>query len=208
MSLPLSFDFLAGRKRPLAGFFLAISLLSQILQPTAVEAQMQVIKLDGSSKADAPWEKVPTRTEIRTEEISFPSQSLGSGVRRQGETFSADNLTSAAVEPFFNAQIEDYFATCFANSPSWGTQSGFHQYDNQLEDLSASSLSKFERQLLEFRQKFSNPSFSKLPRAKRLDLSMIQANIAANLLDLQKLHFAQRDPDRYPSLIADSISPL
>ena len=113
-----------------------------------------------------------------------------------------------SVESQYNELVEQYFASAFAFAPSWGTQVGFHEYDRQLEDLSSSALKKNEATLIEYQKKFSNPAFLLLPRAERLDLSMVQANISASLLDLQELHSLNRDPDRYPSLIADSVFSL
>lgn len=104
--------------------------------------------------------------------------------------------------------VEQYFASAFSFAPSWGTQVGFHQYDKQLEDLSAASLKNNEATLIDYRRKFSDPAFLQLPRAQRLDLAMVQASISASLLDLQELHWLNRDPDKYPSLIADSVFSL
>lgn len=116
--------------------------------------------------------------------------------------------SSQALLARYNQLVDQYFASAFAFAPSWGTQVGFHQYDKELEDLSAASLKKNEATLIEYRRQFSDPTFRQLPRAERLDLSMVEANISANLLDLQELHSLNRDPDRYPSLIADSVFSL
>lgn len=114
----------------------------------------------------------------------------------------------AALLAQFDSLVDQYFASAFAFAPSWGTQVGFHQYDKQLEDLSAAALKNNEASLIEYRRRFSDPAFLRLPRAQRLDLSMVQANISASLLDLQELHSFNRDPDKYPSLIADSVFSL
>lgn len=114
----------------------------------------------------------------------------------------------AAVRAQYDSLVDQYFASAFAFAPSWGTQVGFHQYDKQLEDLSTAALKNNEATLIDYRRKFSDPAFLQLPRAQRLDLSMLQASISASLLDLQELHWLNRDPDRYPSLIADSVFSL
>jgi uncharacterized protein (DUF885 family) len=108
----------------------------------------------------------------------------------------------------YDSLVDQYFASVFASAPSWGTQVGFHQYDKQLEDLSAAALKNNEATLIEYRRKFSDPAFLQLPRAQRLDLAIVQASISASLLDLQELHSLNRDPDKYPSLIADSVFSL
>ncbi|MBP9092187.1 DUF885 domain-containing protein, partial [bacterium] len=120
----------------------------------------------------------------------------------------ASQQGDAAARAQYESLVDQYFASAFAFAPSWGTQVGFHQYDKELEDLSLTALKNNEATLIEYRRKFSDPAFLRLPKAQRLDLSMVQANISASLLDLQELHSLNRDPDRYPSLIADSVFSL
>ncbi|MBP9808334.1 DUF885 domain-containing protein [bacterium] len=120
----------------------------------------------------------------------------------------ASQQGDAAARAQYDSLVDQYFASAFAFAPSWGTQVGFHQYDKELEDLSLTALKNNEATLIEYRRKFSDPAFLRLPKAQRLDLSMVQANISASLLDLQELHSLNRDPDRYPSLIADSVFSL
>lgn len=108
----------------------------------------------------------------------------------------------------FDKLVDQYFDELFAFSPSWGTQVGFHQYDSALEDLSADSLRAHETRLLELRKSFEDSAFKSLPRDKQLDRAMILANISASLLDLQELQSYKKDPDKYPSLIADSVFSL
>jgi uncharacterized protein (DUF885 family) len=116
--------------------------------------------------------------------------------------------SETALTARFDRLVDEYFAALFAFSPTWGTQVGFHQYDGELEDLSQQSLKRYEEKLLAFRQSFSSNDFDRLSRAGRLDRAMVLANISASLLDLQELHSFNRDPDKYPSLIADSVFSL
>jgi len=197
MSLPLPSAFRTGIKRSVASFMLTLSFLSQLYHDAG--AQVQVIKLDGSTGADVV-------DKIQLQRSGFQKVVAPN---RDAPVFTVGEQSHGPFPDTEYARlVEEYFATAFANSPSWGTQSGFHQYDAQLEDLSAAALSKFEKSLVSFREKFANPDFNQLERDKRLDLAMIEANISANLLDLQQLHSLERDPDKYPSLIADSVFAL
>ncbi len=151
-----------------------------------VFAQVQVIKM---GRGDKQKENVNQKENVSQKESIGPK-------------------ADAAVRAQYDSLVDQYFASAFAFAPSWGTQVGFHQYDKQLEDLSTAALKNNEATLIDYRRKFSDPAFLQLPRAQRLDLSMLQASISASLLDLQELHWLNRDPDRYPSLIADSVFSL
>lgn len=136
---------------------------------------------------------------------SSASKKLDESGKKLEETGKKQDLDLLAQ---YDSLVDQYFASIFSFAPSWGTQVGFHQYDKQLEDLSAAALKNNEATLIDYRRKFSDPAFLQLPRAQRLDLAMVQASISASLLDFQELHSLNRDPDKYPSLIADSVFSL
>jgi uncharacterized protein (DUF885 family) len=149
---------------------------------------------------------LPAHCQVQVIRLGSDTPKVGSGTQKlERDSQRGDAATLLAQ---YDSLVEQYFASVFAFAPSWGTQVGFHEYDKQLENLSATALKNNEATLIDYRRRFSDPAFLQLPRAQRLDLSMVQANISASLLDLQELHSLNRDPDRYPSLIADSVFSL
>ncbi len=202
-----------------ASLMLLVLLSSQLCQDAS--AQVQVIKLDGSKNAEAPWVDVHRKHPPDHMPPDVPAGPTGAvnlleepALRHRLERNSSlrpNRLPLIEVSHLvliYESLVEEYFSSAFANSPSWGTQAGFHKYDSQLENLSPVALNRFEADLVRFQGLFRDSRFDRLPRAQRLDLSMIQANISANLLDLQQLRSFERDPDKYPSLIADSVFAL
>src|SRR5689334_8549246 len=51
---------------------------------------------------------------------------------------AVDSAESAAFDRF----VDDYFKSYFTFHPSAGTQAGFHEYDNDLEDFSRASIER------------------------------------------------------------------
>ena len=50
--------------------------------------------------------------------------------------------SSGAANPAFSTFVDNYFDSTFAYQPSFGTASGFHQYDNRIEDYSAPTINR------------------------------------------------------------------
>ena len=139
---------------------------------------------------------------------------LASGLSVSRDAF-ADSLplsnaaANAGYEAKYDALVDSFFDFVFAHSPSWGTNVGLHQYDKKLENLSKASLEEEYKGYKEFLEKFENlPGKETLPMGKRDDLSLVIATIKDNMLEHEQIKNFERDPDRYPSLIADSVFSL
>lgn len=105
----------------------------------------------------------------------------------------------------FDQLVEEYFAFCFEASPSWGTQAGFHEYDKKLEDLSSAKVNDNVDKARDFVRRFSDKKFDKLPRDRAIDRLMLINAARYQVFDHEDMHSLAKDPDRYSSLIADSL---
>ena len=108
----------------------------------------------------------------------------------------------------FDRLVDDYFAFAFSVSPTWGTSAGFHEYDQKLEDLSKGALKKNLNTNKAFLARLQKISVAKLSRQRQLDRLLLMTFIKAQIFDQEELRWLQRDPDRYGSLIADSVFSL
>lgn len=110
-----------------------------------------------------------------------------------------------------NAYVDQYFNHVFSVSPSWATAVGFHQYDGQLEDLSPKALKAnlaSNKAFLRRFQAIEADKNSKLSLDEKLDLQMLIAFTEGQIFEQEQLRWLERDPDRYPSLLADSVFSL
>lgn len=109
----------------------------------------------------------------------------------------------------FTALADRYFDEYyFKFSPSQGTASGFHQYDDQLEDLSRASIDQQIAILKKFRSEFnalSQGRDSSPDVALWIDRTLILDNINSNLLTLEQIRPWEKNPDVYSSGVTSSI---
>ncbi|MBS2006596.1 MAG: DUF885 domain-containing protein [Cyanobacteria bacterium SZAS TMP-1] len=112
------------------------------------------------------------------------------------------------LEKNYSQLIDEFFDFVFETYPSWGTNVGLHQYDHKLEDFSRVSVSKTISRLKDFQVRFKDKSFEQLPAGQRHDVELVSAFINAQLLDYESLRSLENDPDKYSSLIADSVFSL
>jgi uncharacterized protein (DUF885 family) len=112
---------------------------------------------------------------------------------------------SRQAEAAFNALVDQYFDFYFQVSPTAATQAGFHQYDSKLEDFSHAAMEAEMVGLTKFRQQFSGIQKSKLSEESAGDLDVVISAIESRLLELQTIQMWKKDPDFYPSSLANSI---
>ena len=98
----------------------------------------------------------------------------------------------------FNSLVDRYFDMWFHYHPAEGTQSGFHQYDTHLNDLSQSSIKAEVAALAQFL-----PEFEHAPPSADRDIMI--ADIRAGLLDLEEMRMWEKNPDRYPSSATQAV---
>ena len=105
----------------------------------------------------------------------------------------------------FNGMVDEYFDAYFHFHPTEGTASGFHQYDNQLEDFSQKSRDAELSFLLEAKQGAGYFHADILSEEQRIDLKLLSNAINARILELQEIRMWQKNPDIYSSSPTASI---
>lgn len=112
------------------------------------------------------------------------------------------------------AFVDDYFQARFAFRPSEATGAGFHDQDGRLEDLSRArfearihELRAFQKRLGELRtaERAGSPAWSE---DDRIDAQILEAQIAAELLDLETIGEWKRNPMIYAGLPGSAIDVL
>lgn len=98
-----------------------------------------------------------------------------------------------------------YFDECyFKFNPSQGTQAGFHQYDDQLEDFSRASVDRQIAALKKFRGEFSHLASPADP-SQAIDYHLVLGDINGRLLMLEQVRPWEKNPDTYSSGITNAI---
>ncbi len=106
----------------------------------------------------------------------------------------------------FDAVVDKFFDDCFySHHPTAGTQSGFHQYDSKLEDLSRAAKDSEVACLKDFRKQFEAIGAARLDPAARADRRLVLSSIDGSLLDIETIRMWERNPDVYSSGLSGSI---
>jgi uncharacterized protein (DUF885 family) len=113
---------------------------------------------------------------------------------------------SANNDKVFAQLADQYFdKVYFKFNPSQGTASGFHQYDDQLEDLSRASIDKQIAALKDFQKVLARSDAQQLSAAARVDHQLVADDINARLLSLEQIRPWEKNPDVYSSGITNAI---
>jgi uncharacterized protein (DUF885 family) len=125
------------------------------------------------------------------------------------------STTIAAQETWkqeFQRVSDEYFdQVYFHYAPSAGTQTGFHQYDAQLEDFSRqaidaeiAALKDFERRIEAIRPDGSTADFVPADFVPRSDREIVLSNIRSQLLTLETIRPWEKNADNYSSTCANA----
>src|SRR6516165_1612814 len=121
---------------------------------------------------------------------------------------------ATATGPEFDKIVDDYVASRFAYRPSEGTAAGLHEYDNQLEDLSRERAIRRIDELRQFQQRFSAlkrqsvSGQSKLSADDTIDLTVLEGQIEAELIDLEVIREWEHNPMGYVMLPGNAVDLL
>lgn len=105
----------------------------------------------------------------------------------------------------FDKLVDYYFSGYFHIHPSDGTAAGFHEYDNQLEDLSQKARDHEIQHLTGMRQEFGIFHSDNLTPEQLVDLKLLENAIDARLLELREIRMWQKNPDVYSGGATASI---
>ena len=120
----------------------------------------------------------------------------------EGQQAGASSQQSEAA---FNKLVDSYFDFYFQVNPTAATQTGFHQYDTQLEDLSKKGVEVEIAGLQKFRKEFGGISRTELTEVSAGDLDVLTSTIDSRLLELQTIRMWTKDPDTYASSVSYSV---
>jgi uncharacterized protein (DUF885 family) len=103
------------------------------------------------------------------------------------------------------AQLGDGFMKVFFEfQPSAATRAGVHEYDSQLEDLSAERVEQQIDVYREWEKKFADLDTKGWSQWARADRDMMISFIRSRIFELQDERKWQQDPDHYTSIVSDS----
>jgi uncharacterized protein (DUF885 family) len=110
----------------------------------------------------------------------------------------------SAVLVDWNKLVDDFFDGYFKFHPTEGTQSGFHQYDAQLESRTKAAITEEIAFDKDFRTRLQAFDSKRLPFEDQQDYELLMASLNGNLLDLENIRQWEKNPDRYSSGITNS----
>ena len=107
----------------------------------------------------------------------------------------------AAFRQLADEYIDRYY---FPNNPSAATQAGVHRYDAELEDFSRAGIEREVRQLRDYERRLAAQDPAGLTEQAAGDRELLLSNVRSELLTLEDIRPWQKNPDSYPTQIANS----
>jgi uncharacterized protein (DUF885 family) len=104
----------------------------------------------------------------------------------------------------FARLAEDVLAENYRRNPTNATYLGIHDYDDRLEDLSASAIAAAVARAKEFGRRLAALDPATLSAGARLDHEFLGRQLEAEILQLDVIRGWARDPDSYSSAITNS----
>jgi len=121
-------------------------------------------------------------------------------------TAPAQRLSADGAMQTFNFVSNQYFSdVLFHFAPTYGTQSGLHQYDMQLEDYSAAGVQKQIAALHAYEKKIEEIPADGLDAPVAADREILLNSIRSQLLSLEVIRNWEKNPDLYSSGVTNSI---
>jgi len=105
----------------------------------------------------------------------------------------------------FDKLVDHYFDEFYRYHPSQATSEGFHQYDAQFEDYSLAANAAEIRSLEGLLTECEHFPAGSLSPETAADRELVIHKIRARLLDLEKIRFWEKNPDKYSSDLASSV---
>ena len=119
---------------------------------------------------------------------------------------TAHSASADWKEQFEKASNEYFDQVYFRYSPSVGTQTGYHQYDAQLEDFSRKNIDSEIAGLKKFEKRIESiqPGSDAADFVPRSDREIVLSNIRSQLLTLETIRPQEKDADTYSSTCANA----
>src|SRR3954468_9471251 len=137
---------------------------------------------------------------------------LGCTTTESGTTTTASSTSSSGApsgtNPAFARLVDTYFDSLYSFSPSQGTAAGFHQYDNKVEDLSASNVTRRIATLHSLQNQLDSIRSGTLVLSDSIDAAMIDGAIKSELQDEEELANWKKNPMNYVGLPGNAVDLL
>lgn len=130
----------------------------------------------------------------------------------KSSTASSTPISTAASgsNPVFAAFVDTYFDSLYAFAPSQGTAAGFHQYDDKVEDLSATTMQRRISTLHWLQGQLDSISApaAKLELDDSIDAAILDGAIKSKLQDEETLANWKKNPMMYVGLPGSAVDLL
>jgi uncharacterized protein (DUF885 family) len=97
----------------------------------------------------------------------------------------------------FGKLVDDYFAAAFAYAPGFGTQAGFHEWDDKVDDRSRARIEKRISEMKGLLARLQKLDKAALSFDDRIDAEILESRAKGQLLDLETLRTWERNPMSY-----------
>jgi hypothetical protein len=104
--------------------------------------------------------------------------------------------------------VDDYWDAVFAFNPSRATPTGFHEYDDKLDDLSRGRIEQRVAELKQQLRRLGALDHARLSFDDAVDAEAVEDAIRADLLELEVIRSWQRNPMLYAGLPGSAVNDI
>ena len=97
----------------------------------------------------------------------------------------------------FETLTKSYIEARFAFSPSWATYSGYHAYDDSLENWTPQAIQAEEKRMRAALAELATIDPKNLDEIQRLDYDLFKSGVEGQLFDMTEMRGWERDPGFY-----------
>jgi uncharacterized protein (DUF885 family) len=108
----------------------------------------------------------------------------------------------------FGAFVDDYFHAAFAYAPEFGTNAGFHEWDDKVSDRSRARIDKRIAEVKGLLARLAKFDRAALSFDDRIDADILESRAKGQLLDLETLRTWEKNPMGYASAAGGAVYSL
>jgi len=122
---------------------------------------------------------------------------LSTAICQAADPLAPVTRTGNPTEKRLSALASRYFRGYYAFAPGWATNSGLHQYDSLLTDLSRPAIDREIERTRNALEETRKIDASKLSDSARVDYDLFQRGVEGHLFDLTEIRGWENDPGTY-----------
>ncbi len=123
-------------------------------------------------------------------------------------TFALSQLTAQTMDERFDTLCSNFLKGYFLANPVLATQTGIHDYDSLLNDVSLTANQLEVNRLHLFKEKLADLELGSLSKEKNIDCRILRENINGMLFGYEELKESEWNPLLYTGLIGDAMASL